>query len=338
MNSETMPDFAPGPRSAYVLVGPTASGKTAIAHVIARREGCAIVSADSMQIYRGLDAGTAKPTPEERGGIAYIGLDIADPARAFSVWEYVRAVRAEIRRTRAALLVTGGSGLYVKCLLQGIAETPSADTELRERYAALAREQGVAALAAELRRVDPERWAVMSGSDRANSRRLIRALEVRARPGAEAPRTWGAGWSARGGPSIVGLAREPEDLKDRIRRRAGQMFAGDILREAERLAAAGATGVCRQAIGYREAAAVLRGELSVEQAVERTCTRSWQLARKQMTWFRHQANVSWVVAARGEPDDSVADRVWSALRAGGAAPLVTDEPAAPDGSDITCGK
>ena len=193
----------PAPRAALVLVGPTASGKTAAAHAIARARGWAVLSADAMQVYRGLDIGTAKPTAAERAGLIYGGLDYCDPDRAFSAGEYARAAAAEWPRLSAApaVLAAGGSGLYVKALVEGLDAAPS-EPELRAEAEALMARGGLAALQAAVRERAPDLWAALR--DPANPRRLVRAYE-RARLG-DRPRPAGPPPPR---PRLIGLRVAP---------------------------------------------------------------------------------------------------------------------------------
>lgn len=279
---------------AYFLVGPTAVGKTAVAHWIAERDGVDILSADSMLVYRGMDIGTAKPTPRERAAVRYHGIDLASPGETFSVWAY-RAYSLRVLETLQAsggrLLVAGGTGLYVKSLIEGLAPVPGAEPERRARWEALAAREGPEPLRRELQRRNP---AVYEGlRDKENVRRLIRALEWTRQGQATVPDTWKI---RRQDAPMPALYLPPERLKSRIELRVQAMYRQGLLEEVEALSVAddAFSSTAGKAIGYREAMEVLDGRCTVEEAQQRTMKRTWQLARRQLTWFRHQADVRWI--------------------------------------------
>jgi len=306
----------PAPRAALVLVGPTASGKTAAAHAIARARGWAVLSADAMQVYRGLDIGTAKPTAAERAGLIYGGLDYCDPDRAFSAGEYARAAAAEWPRLSAApaVLAAGGSGLYVKALVEGLDAAPS-EPELRAEAEALMARGGLAALQAAVRERAPDLWAALR--DPANPRRLVRAYE-RARLG-DRPRPAGPPPPR---PRLIGLRVAPAELAERIRARVRAMYAAGLPDEAAALRARWPrlSPAAAQAIGYREAWDLLDGRCSPADAIERTALRTRQYAKRQMTWWRRQADVVWVEAGGGRSLADIAAEICEhAERHGGIA-------------------
>jgi len=285
---------------AFVLVGPTASGKSSVAQLLAEQTGAPIVSADSMNIYRGMDIGTAKPTAEERGAVSYHGIDLADPTEPFSVGDWLNAVRPafcvrgqslnsdifkNVRIQGLTPIVAGGTGLYVKCLLAGLDEQPAADEELRAR----AEKMSLAELQAEARKVSPEAYAALA--DNENPRRLVRLLEKsffpHLRKCGEFPTLGnqkGAGsacWKKEL-PTVVGLHVEREELLKRIATRVDQMYAGGLIEEAH---------------GLIDLELSATAEKAKAQAKERTVIRTRQLAKRQMTWFRTQLNVEWVNTA-----------------------------------------
>lgn len=292
---------------AFFLVGPTASGKTEIAHFLARKFHAAILSADSMLVYRGMDVGTAKPTEAERREVRYFGIDVVDLSEHFSVGKFQKCARAAwayCNRYKRVLLVTGGTGLYIKCLTEGLAQAPAADPELREKAENILRSEGVQGLLHELKKVDPLRARMIP--DPQNPRRLIRALELAWR-GIPVKRTWRANLQ----PALAGLQWPPHVLSERIAQRVRQMFAGGLLDEVARLLSqvTSLSLTARHAIGYREAIAVLEGRISLDEAIELTIRRTRQLAKRQMTWFRHQARVVWVMREMGQPIEEVAQKV-----------------------------
>lgn len=296
-----MPEAEAGGRSAFVLAGPTASGKTAVAHGLARRLGARILSADSMLVYRHMNVGTAKPSPGELAEFGYAGIDLVDPDGAFSVRDYLRHASEAVRRDPSRpWIVAGGTGLYVKCLTQGLDSAPGPDAALRAEADAVLGRGGVSELAGLVRKAGAE------PRDAANPRRLVRALE-RSRQGCVSP---GTAWQTAP-PVIVGLLPDREVLLVRIAGRVRAMYAGGLLEEVRALRAAWPewSATASQAIGYREALAVLDGELSAAEATERTTIRTRQLAKRQMTWFRHQANVTWVPVGGADCPDAIAAEV-----------------------------
>jgi len=280
-------------RAAFFLVGPTAVGKTAVAHVIARDRGSSILSADSMLVYTGMDVGTAKPSREERGEVTYYGIDLVRPGASFSVWdyhEYAAGVLATASDT-SPMIVAGGTGLYVKALTHGLDPSPPPNPAARQYWASVFHSGGRNALQHALRDLDPDAYKALA--DRENERRLIRALE---RVGEER-RGASSSWSGRSaGTPMVGLSMDPAALNRRIEERIDEMLRSGLMAEGERLLDAGTelSQTARQAIGYAEVFDCLRGECSIEEAKARMVVRTRRLAKKQRTWFRHQANVVWL--------------------------------------------
>lgn len=293
----TRPERRPGWTPVYCLGGPTASGKTEVVHAAAERWGGRVLSVDSMMVYRGMDIGTAKPTAAERERYDYAGLDLADPGEAFSTGAWLRAVRDQLddRVTFAA----GGTGLYFRALTEGL--TPEGD--LPEVAAGLT----VEAMQAEIRGLDA--GALGRLADPENPRRLARALQW-LRAGRALPDHWGEG---RRVPMAV-LQWPVERLNARIGERARRMFAEGLLEEAAGLRErfGGLPGTAAQAIGYREALAVLDGECTVEAAVEAVTVRTRRYAKRQRTWFRNQMASVWVDGSGEDVLDETA-RVWQEL-------------------------
>jgi len=290
--------------SAFVLVGPTASGKSAVAQHIAEQTGATIVSADSMNIYRGMDIGTAKPSPEERSRVKTWGIDLAEPTESFSVGDWLSAVKPAFQASETAIVV-GGTGLYVKCLLQGLDDLPTADEALRERT----EKMPLAELQAEARRASPEAYEALA--DKENPRRLVRILE-----GKKSSDSWKSEM-----PTVIGLHVERDVLNRRIAERVEKMYAGGLLEEARGLLDLQLSSTAQHAIGYAEAFAVLRGEMTEAQAKEKTVIRTRQLSKRQMTWFRHQLKVEWIETADFPNLGQLADRVYNTCKEGGPVPL-----------------
>jgi tRNA dimethylallyltransferase len=279
---------------AYFLVGPTAVGKTAVAQCLAEGRGWEILSADSMVVYRGMDIGTAKPTPAERGRVRYWGLDLVAPGEPFNVALFLEEARRCFVSAGARgipVIVVGGTGLYIKALLEGLEDLAPGNPEARAHWEALSREEGVGALQRALRDRAPAWYEALS--DTANTRRLIRALECAEAGQPAPPPDWGR---RRGGGTVTGLAMERERLAARIEARVRAMYDAGLLEETRRLFAA-AEGLGRtalQAIGYAEAWACLQGRIGRDEAMRLTAQRTRQLAKRQMTWFRHQVDVAWI--------------------------------------------
>lgn len=299
---------------AHFIIGPTASGKSAVAQYIAEREGRLIVSADSMNIYRGMDIGTAKPDLEEREKADYAGFDLAEPTEKFSVAAYLDAVRPAFESGRD-VIVAGGTGLYVKCLTEGFDDVPPEDSGLRKELEALdfpALEERAQNQAAAL-------YDALTEDDRQNPRRLVRILERTAGFGPARPNR---SWNSRSKPKLVGLYVERAVLLERIEKRVDQMYAAGLLDEAEGLVGLELSQTAMQAIGYAEAFAVLKNAMTLEEAKERTVIRTRQLAKRQMTWFRNQLNVEWIHTADFETLEKLAEAVSDVWMQTGPAPVV----------------
>lgn len=295
---------------AWFLVGPTATGKTAVAHGLARAHGFEILSADAMLVYRGLDIGTAKPTPAERTEFRYHGIDLVDPDQPFSVGQYLLHAREAFASCAARggrMLVVGGTGLYAEALRQGLDSTPAPDPARRAHWTGRLACEGVDALRAEAERQSPGILGRMP--DSRNPRRLVRVLERLGQGLDPLPRT--------GDPNatpvpIPALHVEPALLAGRIARRVDAMFAAGLLEETRALAARFPTWspTAGAAIGYAEALAVLRGDLPEAEARERIAARTRQLAKRQRTWYRHRTSVVWI---DGPGDDAEVPRAAAAV-------------------------
>lgn len=291
------------PINAWFLVGPTAVGKTAVIQHLAEQMGATVISADSMLVYRDMDIGTAKPSPTERGSVPYWGLDCVAPDTAFSVGDYLCTMQEHLARTQSPperILVTGGTGLYVDCLIRGLTSRPAADPALRAELEQLFQQEGVAGLQHRLSAEAPGRLEELA--DPRNPRRLIRAIEL-ARQGVTAQAMLAR---TRERPALVGLDMPTDELQIRITRRVHQMYDQGLLQEAAELRARYPvlSKTARQAIGYAEAWAHIDGICTRTQAQQATILRTRQLAKRQRTWFRHQAEMTWVEA---RAETSVAD-------------------------------
>jgi tRNA dimethylallyltransferase len=300
------------------IVGPTASGKSDLALAVAGRLPGEILVADSRQVYRGMDLGTAKPDAAARAAIPHHLLDLADPDEPFSVVDWVeraRAVVPEVAARGRLPLVVGGTGLYVSALLDGYELPGQAPApELRGRLVAELEASGLPPLAARLARVDP---ATAARTDLRNPRRVLRALErVEAAGGRAAPTAGAAPY--RGRIAMLGLSRSPDVLRARIDARVAWMFANGLLDEVRRLLDAGydASLSPMTGHGYREAARVVAGEWDVGRAVEVTARHTRQYAKRQLTWLRRDARIVWLPAGALPADDpALVEQAMDLLRA-----------------------
>jgi tRNA dimethylallyltransferase len=284
-------------RPLLVIVGPTAVGKSDLAVLACERLGGEILSVDSMQIYRGLDAATGKPDAPTQRRVPHHGIDLADPGSDFSLGEFVRAgagiVEAIRSRGRLPVLV-GGTGLYLRGLLRGIAEAPRRDAALRARLNDLGAARGAPHLHRMLRRVDPDAAARLPPRDR---QRLVRALEVfyaGRRPLSDLIRA--APFGPDRWPAVkIGLDMERHRLGRRIDERVGRFFAAGLVDEVRGLLSAGVPESANafKALGYREALLHLRGALTLEQAMAATRQATRRYAKRQRTWFRKETGVTW---------------------------------------------
>ena len=289
------------PPKILVINGPTASGKTALGVELALGHKGEVVSADSMQIYRTMDIGTAKPTREEMRGVPHYMIDVADPAEDFSVARYVEQAAAcveDILARGKLPIVVGGTGLYIDSLLSGRTFAPfSPDSALRgELEGRMAREGGQAMLE-ELERVDPDSARRLHPNDQ---KRIIRALEVYLSTGKTITQhnRESLDLPPRYDALVLTLAfARREDMWRRIDRRVDQMMDQGLAGEVEGLLASGVPQRCTamQAIGYKEMAAALRGDGDVERAAEEIKLRSRQYAKRQLTWFRRRQQARWLL-------------------------------------------
>ena len=293
-----MPDIhAPGP-TPIAVVGPTASGKSALGVALAHELDGEVVNVDSMQLYRGMDIGTAKLTMEEREGIPHHQLDVWDVTETASVARYQASAIADIDGIRArgkTPILVGGSMLYVQSLVDNW-QFPPTDPQVRARWEARRQEIGTDALHAELAAVDPAAAAIIEDKD---PRRTVRALEVieltgkpfkASQPPKNAPPRWGT--------IILGLRTESSWLNPRIELRSRLRFDKGLVEEVENLQARGlkADSTAGRAIGYAQVLQAQRGELTWEEAVERTITGTRRYVRRQRSWFNRDKRIHWLDA------------------------------------------
>ena len=278
-----------------VICGPTASGKTRLALELAAALPIEIISADSRQIYRGMDIGTAKATPEERTFVPHHLLDVVAPDESFSAADFMhlgRAAIAKIHQRGKLAVVVGGTGLYIDALTRGLVAAPGEDPLLRQELLALEIEQGEGALHQRLQGVDPEAAARLKPRDQ---QRIIRALEVFALTGDTLSALQNRHAFADGPYEVIniGLEVERSTLYQRIDARATTMFSSGLLEEAQSLLDQGFSRELKalRTIGYREAISYLSGESTLAAALNHTQQESRRYAKRQMTWFRKNNSI-----------------------------------------------
>lgn len=298
-------------QTVLTVVGPTAVGKTAVAIALARSLGGEIVSADSRQIYCGMDIGTAKPTTDERGLVRHHLIDIVDPSEAYDAARFAADAEetiVDIIARGATPLIVGGTGFYVSSLFRGLFEGPGRDPEIRATLTERAASEGVGVLHRELERVDPASAERIHIND---SSRVIRALEVYATTGRplsewQEESVSAAVFSAH----YVGLTLPRKELYERIDRRVDAMMTAGLLAEIEGLVSRGVLSSdmpAASAVGYRELLPIVeRGEGDVDDAVALIKRNSRRYAKRQMTWFRSIEDVEWFDLDGRTPDDVAA--------------------------------
>ena len=286
------------------IAGPTASGKTALAVELAKELNGEVVSCDSMQIYKGMDIGTAKPTPGEMQGIPHHMIDVAEPDEDFSVSRYcslAAPIVDDILSRGKTAIIAGGTGLYMDSLIQGNDFAPFPSTGVRERLEQEAEAQGIQVLFDRLAAVDPEAAGKLHLSDR---KRIIRALEVYLETGETitAHNRKTQLLPPRFSPLWLGLDFENRaDLYGRIDRRVGLMLEQGLIAEIQGLLAAGVPPKCTamQAIGYKEFVAALKGECTIGEAADQVRQASRRYAKRQLTWFRRNQKIHWLTREEG---------------------------------------
>ena len=295
------------------VAGPTASGKTAFAVALAKVTKGEVVSCDSMQIYKYMDIGTAKPTKEEMEGIPHHMLDVAEPWEDFSVSRYCEMAAPivdDILARGKTAIIAGGTGLYMDALIRGNSFAPFPSTGRREELEALAEEKGIEAVLSQLRRVDPESAERLHPSDR---KRIIRAMEVYLETG-ETITTHNLKTQAippKYNPLWFGLDDvERKSLYDRIDARVDKMLDAGLIREIQSLLDRGIPEKCTamQAIGYKEFLEALAGNCTIEAAADQVRQSSRRYAKRQLTWFRRNPAIHWLTRSPGEGTAEILQR------------------------------
>jgi len=313
--------FHPRP---VLITGPTAVGKSEIALRLAEQLGGEIISADSMQVYRGLDIGTAKPSPAERARVRQHLIDICDLTESFDAAQFARLAHravAEIQSRGHVPVLCGGTGLYFKAFLEGLGEAPSADAKIRAELEAVPLED----LLRELRERDPAAYEII---DRQNPRRIIRAVEVirlTGKPFSEQRADWNLGGAAFCRPKIHAappktnfycFTRHPDDLHARINARVDAMFARGLVDETRELLKHGLeqNKTAMQAIGYRQVVEHLHGERSLPETIGLVKIRTRQFAKRQLTWFRAQKGTQWIELKPDDPPEKWLPEISRVIR------------------------
>jgi len=294
------------------IAGPTASGKTALAVELAKFTGGEVISCDSMQVYRGMTIGTAKPTPEEMDGVVHHMIDVCDPREDFSVSRYCNLatpILDDILARGKTAIIAGGTGLYMDSLIKGNDFAPFPATGHRERLEAQLLETGLDAMLAELAAIDPE----AAEKSQRNPRRILRALEVFHETGETItahnrrtqliPPRYSALW--------LGLDFEPRQLLyDRIDLRVDIMLRQGLVEEIQALLQSGVpeNATAMQAIGYKEFVDALRGRSTIAQAAEDVKTASRHYAKRQLTWFRRNKNIHWLTRTASTAPEEILSR------------------------------
>ena len=295
-----------------VLLGPTASGKSALAVELAHHLNGEVVSCDSVAVYRGLAIGAAKPTPAQRASAPHHLLDVVDPDQLFSAGDYSRAARtvlADISARGRVPIVAGGTGLYLRALLQGLFAAPARDQALRSRLRETATRHGASYLHRLLRRVDAGSASRIHAND---TPKVLRALEVALTAGIPMTQAWAGGNHPLTGYRILKLGLEPDRplLYERINARAQRMFADGLVAETRSLLQQyGAQCWPLQSLGYRQAQAVLRGEMTEAQAIASTAQGHRNYAKRQATWFRRELEVHWLFGFGEDVGDDAIERI-----------------------------
>lgn len=290
-SDEALPEGQP---LVVILLGPTGSGKTALSLTLAERFDCEIVSCDSVAVYRGMELGTAKPTREERARVPHHLIDVAEPNEPFTAGAYSRLARESLQKITARAhipIVTGGTGLYLRALTEGLFAGPEREEELRSRLRRSAERHGGAWLHRLLKRMD------LKTADRIHANdipKLIRAIEVCL--SARRPMSQVIGRNPLTGFRLLRIGLNPPrtQLYERLNRRCAEMFADGLVEETRGLLARYGPVKALDSLGYRQARAVLDGSMTMDQGIAAAQQGHRNYAKRQMTWFRREPEVHWI--------------------------------------------
>lgn len=293
------------------LVGPTCVGKSSISINLAKEINAEIVSCDSMQVYRGMDIGTAKPSLGERDNILHHMIDIVDLDVEYNAARYVKdadSIITQIQERNRVPLIAGGTGLYVKALIDGLFPGPAGDREIRDKLG----KKDLNALYGELKKVDPVSSKRINQNDK---RRIIRALEVFYKTGRPIS-SFQTQWEKRRDVIIIGLNRDRRDLYNRIDKRVDKMFQDGFVEEVKGLVDKGLSQnkTASQALGYKEIMQYLGGRYTLEETMHLLKQNTRRLAKRQLTWFRKDDRVKWLLIQEGEDTGITVNRIREAAR------------------------
>ena len=297
-----------------VISGPTGVGKTGLSLKLAARYGAHVVNADSLQVYRYMDIGTAKPTPEEQAAAVHHLLDVVDPDENFDAAAYLGLARPlidDLVRQGIPILVVGGTGLYLRSLVQGLFEGPGRDPAVRSRLEAEAKEHGREALHARLEKADPTTAARLHPRDKVRVVRALEVYELTGRPISEFQAQHRLGDKPYE-VLFVCLNLPRQELYARIEARTLQMFDLGLLEEVESLLARGYSPDLKplRSIGYKEAVRHLQGRFSLEETIREIMKQTRRFAKRQLTWFRAQPEVHWVSPLATDHVEKEVGRFW----------------------------
>jgi len=304
-------------RPLVVLLGPTGVGKSSLGVQVARQIGTEVLTADSRQVYRGMDIGTDKPTEDERQDVPHRLIDLADPDETFNTGWYRRAALAEIDRLYAAgrlPFVVGGTGLYIRTLVRGLCPAPPADPLVRAELMCMCKEQGRDGLYAELAQVDPVTAARLHPNDEAKVMRALEVYRLSGQPMSALQRHHGfqeAPFSAL----LIGLQRPKEELYRRIEERIDWQLAHGMVQETRALLdrGYGRESGAMTGLGYRHVAAHVSGEYDYAEMVRLFKRDTRRFAKRQMTWFRKEPGIRWIVMDQGQPLEHTVRRIVSLI-------------------------
>jgi tRNA dimethylallyltransferase len=296
-----------------ILLGPTGVGKTEVSILLARALDTEIISADSMQIYKGMDIGTAKPSEAQRMNIKHHMIDSVSPAEPFSVGRYIEDVKPiieNLHKKNKIPIVAGGTGLYIKAMTRGIFSGPSADWKLREELASLEEGQD-GALYSYLQELDPEAAAKIMPAD---TRRIIRAIEVclKTKQGMSELQQK----LTRPLPYEfikIGLTRDRKELYKMIEERVDKMIEAGLVEEVKKILGMKPDKTPMQAIGYKEIAMYLNGEIPLEEAIRLTKRNTKRYAKRQYTWFNKEEDIHWLEITGIQDVNEIFKRAWKIL-------------------------